>query len=110
SDAGTEELGDLDHQRLVAIVAGGGAVGLLAEGDGMVGLLAAAGAAEGPDAAAVPDAGDGVGAIRVRSPHRYAAGAHDGEEHLDAVNAVPEQVRMVRLQGARTLREATEDF
>ena len=63
-----------------------------------------------PIAAVLPDAGrPGRVPSVCDARDRLAAGAHDGEQRLDAVDAVPEQVGVVRLQRAGAVGVAAED-
>jgi hypothetical protein len=46
----------------------------------------------------------------VDARHRFAAAAHDGEQGLDAVDSVPEEIGMVRLQSAGSVLIAPDQF
>ena len=63
-----------------------------------------------PHSPAVPDAHDQLGPLGLRAGDRLAAGAHDREKRLDAVNPVPEQVGVVFLEMARAIDIATDDI
>ena len=69
---------------------------------------ALADAAKRPDAAVFPDADDQLGALGLRARDRLAAGAHDREQRLDAVDAVPEQVGVMLLERAGAIGVAAE--
>src|SRR5262249_10758960 len=64
----------------------------------------------GADPAVLPRPGRHVGARGVDAHDRLAPRAHDGEQGLDAVDAVPEQVRVVRLELAGAVGDAAEDL
>ena len=67
--------------------------------------------AEDADTAVFPRSGDLDFAVVGRAAlDRHAAGAHHGEERLDAVDAVPKQVGMMRLEMGRAEGFAAENF
>src|SRR5262249_30569798 len=100
------ELANLDDQRLVAGVLADRDDALAAEDKSAVSRRAVADAAKRADAAVLPHAGGDVGVLRVRARHALAAGAHDRVQRLDAVDAVPEKIRVMRLEAARAVHIA----
>src|SRR5439155_14477232 len=64
---------------------------------------------KGPDPTVRPSADNQILIFRVHASDRLAAGAHDGVQGLNAVDAVPVKIGMVRLQLARTVGVGPEN-
>ena len=62
------------------------------------------------DAAALPTAGHELGVGTAHTTDRLNAGPHNREQNLAAVNPVPEQIGMVRLQRAGPPCVAADDL
>ena len=108
--AAGEEASDRFDQRLVA----GKALDLAdlpgAECQCAVVALAGSDAAKRADPTVAPAPGDQVRAVSLDPGDRSAAGAHDREQGLDAVDPVPEEVGVVGLELARSERGAADHF
>src|SRR5262249_26354556 len=108
--AGSEYCEVCDTRRLKTAVAAAGGNALGAEHQSAVAGLALADAAEGADPAILPGAGHNIGAFGAGPHYRFAAGAHDSEQRFHAVDAVPEEIGMMFLDGTRAIRHAAEDL
>src|SRR5262249_29251920 len=106
--AGFEELHDLDYERRVPVVTAAGHDRLAAVDRGAVAVRAIAEAAIRADAAILPAADDKFGAIGLHARDGLATRPHDGKQRLDAMNAVPEQIGMMRLERAWPAGLATQ--
>lgn len=107
--AGAEEGADLAAEGLVADGFGSLAHTGAAEDECAELRLALHDAAIGADAAVFPHAGDLIGDGTFGARNGLAAGAHEREERLDAVDGVEEEVRCAVLIRARAPRRHAED-
>ena len=100
-DARAEEPHDLHEERPVAVEGAHRGLAPLSAGGAPVALRLAKGARAAPR----PGAVHRDRAVFARAPHRLASGAEHGEERLDAVDAIPEEVGVAGLEarGARRL-------
>ena len=95
ADAGLKKLHDFDGEAVVVLLLAGGGDALGANGGDAVAFEGFAVALRDADAAIGPDAGEDVGIRGVGAGDGDTAGAEDGEEGFDAVDAIPVEIRMV---------------
>src|SRR6266568_2267248 len=101
-NAGLEKFHDLSQQRRVAVERPGGCLALFTFGQAVEAFVCA----KNTFTPAAPKAGDFNSAVgRGRALYSLAAGSEHSKQSFDAVDAVPEQVGMMRLQlaGAASL-------